>query len=651
MVICQTPTGPPPWLGSIDMSHDLSPHSTPAPDDTPSRAASRRQLLTMAAVGGAGLFAAAPAASASALGHDSGHGPDHGPGKTFRLTVLGTTDLHGNVYNWDYFKNAEYDDAKHNDIGVAKAATLIKAVREERGAQTCVTLDAGDTIQGTPLAYYYAKIDPITGGPRHPMAVAMNAIGYDAAALGNHEFNYGMDILRAFQRQLHHPLLGANAVDWTTGRPVFPPYVLKTVKVRGEKPVTVGIVGLVTPGVAIWDKANVEGKVKFAGIVEQAKVMVPRLKAAGADVVVVACHSGANTSSSYGDALPYPENASTLLAQQVPGIDAILVGHAHLEVPQLVVTNEKTGRPVLLSEPYYWGMRVTVMDLNLTQVRGRWQVTSSAATLLNANTVPEDPHIAALVRSAHNKTLAYVNGVVGSCTEAMSAATSRYEDTAAMDFINLVQAGEVKSALAGTAYEGTPVLSIAAPFNKAAAIPAGDVTVRDVAGLYIYDNTLLGIAFTGAQVQAYLEKSAEYFQRVSSPSQPSPDAVTNAVTPSAPTGTPDYNYDIMGGLDAPLTYDIDISQPVGSRIKNLAYAGVPVAASDPFVVAINNYRQSGGGGFPGVTTAPVAYNRQTEIRQLLIDWVTAHQVVDPPTFASVDWRLVVGSAPVTFATP
>ncbi|MEO7069631.1 MAG: 5'-nucleotidase C-terminal domain-containing protein [Nostocoides sp.] len=616
------------------------------PTDTSSRSASRRQLLTLAAVGGAGLLAA-PAASAAPTGGKSG-GTN---GKSFRLTVLGTADLHGNVYNWDYFKNAEYDDKAHNDIGVAKAATLIKAVREERGAATCLTLDAGDTIQGTPLAYYYAKIDPITRGPIHPMAAAMNAIGYDAACLGNHEFNYGMDILRTFQSQLAHPLLGANAVDWNTGEPVFPPYILKQVKVPGQKPISVGILGLVTPGVAIWDKANVEGKVKFAGIVEQAAVMVPRLKAAGADIVIVSCHSGPNPSSSYGHALPFPENASTQLAQQVPHIDAILVGHAHLEVPQRYVTNDATGKQVLLSEPYYWGMRVTVMDLDLTKVRGQWQVASSAATLLNANTAPEDAGIAALVRDAHTKTLTYVNGVVGRCTQAMSAATSRYEDTAAMDFINLVQAQEVKASLPGTAYEGTPVLSIAAPFNKSAAIPAGEVTVRDVAGLYIYDNTLLGIAFTGAQVRAYLEKSAEYYKQVNSASQPGPEAVTNAVTPAAPNGTPDYNYDIMGGLDAPLTYDIDISQPVGSRIKNLAYAAVTVTASDPFVIAINNYRQSGGGGFPGVTSAPVVYNRQIEIRQMLIDWVSAHQVVDPPSFATVDWRLVVGTTPVTFATP
>ena len=609
-------------------------------DAFPLSAAFRRQLLTMAVVGGAGLFAATDAQAAPVT---SGSRPNG----AFTLTVLGTTDLHGNVYNWNYFNNATYSDSKQNQIGVAKAATLVKQMRAERGADRCLTLDAGDTIQGTPLAYYYAKIEPITSGAKHPMATAMNALGYDAAALGNHEYNYGLDTLRAFESQLDHPLLSANSVDWDTGKPIFTPYVLKRVKVPGDKPVTVGILGLVTPGVAIWDATNVEGKVRFPGIVEQAKVMVPRMKAAGADVVIVSCHSGATTSSSYGDALPYPENASSLLAEQVPDIDAILVGHAHLEIPERKVKNTVTGREVLLSEPLYWGMRVSVMDLDLVRVRGQWTVASSRATLLNANTVPEDPEIAALVRPAHQKVLTYVNSVIGTCTQAMSASTSRYQDTAAMDFINLVQAETVKAALVGTPQAGVPVLSIAAPFNKDAAIPAGQVTVRDVAGLYIFDNTLLGIQFTGAQVKDYLETSAAYFKQVTGTGPFPASAVTNAVTPTAPNGTPDYNYDIMGGLDARLTYDIDISKAPGSRISALQYDGVDVGAGDPFVIAINNYRQSGGGNFPHVKTAPVLYNRTVEIRQLMIDWVTANKVIDPPAFFTVDWRLTSGGTPIT----
>lgn len=577
-------------------------------------------------------------------------GDGHGHGTDFQLTVMGTTDLHGNAVNWDYFKNAEYDDSAHNDVGLAKISTLVTQVRADRGDRNTLLIDAGDTIQGTSLAYYYAKIEPISKRVEHPMATAMNAIGYDAAALGNHEFNYGIPYLRTFEKQLDFPLLAANATNDRNGRPAFTPYVITTVRTPHGKPVKVGILGLTNPGIAIWDKANVEGQMSFGGLVEQAARYVPEMKRKGADVVVVSAHSGADTSSSYGDALPFPENAATLVAEQVPGIDAILVGHAHQEIAERVVTNTATGKPVVLSEPLKWGQRLSVFDIDLSYSRGRWTVQSVDASVLNSNTVPEDPKIVRLLADEQRTVVDYVNGVIGTSTEAMSAATARYEDTAVLDFINHVQAGSVKAELTG-ADADLPVLSIAAPFNKDAAIPQGDVSVRDVAGLYIYDNTLLGIRFTGAQVKAYLEKSAEYFKPALSPGTYPAASLTNAVTPTAPNGTPDYNYDVMGGLDAPLTYDIDLAQPVGSRIVGLAYGGAPVTDTQEFVVAINNYRQSGGGNFPGVTTAPVVYNRQVEIRQLLIDWVSANQVVDPAAFSSTnpDWRLTSGGTPLTVA--
>ena len=634
---------------SLPQSSTQSP-SPSAVDRLVQHESTRRQLLTMAAVGGVGAGAAllaVPGAAQAAQEKGAAPGSGRGPA-AYRLTVLGTTDTHGNVLNWDYFKDATYDDSAHNDIGLARVATLVAAMRKERGAANTLTLDAGDIIQGTPLAYYFAKVDPITGGSVHPMAKAMNAIGYDAAALGNHEFNYGIDTLRKFESQCSFPLLSANTVDWDTGAPAFRPYIIREFRGKNGRPIRVGILGLVTPGVAIWDKANVDGQLKFPGIVEQAKVFVPRLKAAGADIVVVSCHSGATPGSSYGDAIPFPENASTQLAEEVAGIDAILVGHAHLEIPERFVDSKVTaGKKVLLSEPLKWGMRLTVMDLDLEFVKGSWEVSQAHSHLLDANTVPEDPHVAELVRDDHAVVRTYVNSVIGTCTMAMSAETSRFEDTGAMDFINHVQADAVRTAITGTPDEALPMLSIAAPFNRDASIPAGNVTVRDVAGMYIYDNTLLGIRFTGQQVKDYLEFSAAYFQTVTGTGPFAPDDVTNAVSPATHSAIPDYNYDIMSGLDASLAYDIDIAQPVGQRITNLTYDTEPVDPAAQFVVAINNYRQSGGGGFPGVTTAPVVYNAQREIRQLLIDWVTAQGVIDPTTFTVYDWKLVANGQDVT----
>jgi 2',3'-cyclic-nucleotide 2'-phosphodiesterase/3'-nucleotidase len=477
----------------------------------------------------------------------------------------------------------------------------------------------------------------------------MNIIGYDAAAVGNHEFNYGIDTLRAFEDQLDFPLLAANAVDPATKRPVFAPYLLKTVKDGHGRPVRVGILGLTNPGIAIWDKANVEGRMEFPGLVEQAKLFVPKLKAAGADIVVVAAHSGADTSSSYGDALPYPENASSLVAAQVPGIDAILVGHAHREIPERWVTNEKTGKRVLLTEPLMWGMRLSVITFELERDRGGWKVVGLGSQLLDANTVDPDPEVVKALTDQHETVVDYVNSPVGTCTEAMYAARAVVEDVPIIDLINKVQGDVVKAGLAGTPEATLPVLSIAAPFSRTAVFPKGQVSVRDVAGLYVYDNTLLAVKVTGAQVKDYLEYSAQYFKQVSGTGPFTVDDLTNAVTPTAPNGTPDYNYDIVAGLDAPLAYEIDVAQPAGSRIQHLSYAGAPVDPDAEFVLAVNNYRQSGGGGFPAVSTAPVVYNRQQEIRQAIIDWVTAQGVIDPTTFGSVDWKLVSGGKDITIS--
>jgi 2',3'-cyclic-nucleotide 2'-phosphodiesterase/3'-nucleotidase len=209
-----------------------------------------------------------------------------------------------------------------------------------------------------------------------------------------------------------------------------------------------------------------------------------------------------------------------------------------------------------------------------------------------------------------------------------------------------VQATAVKSGLTG-ADASLPVLSIAAPFNRGASFKAGDVTRRDVAGLYIYDNFLFGVRVTGQDVQDYLEYSMRYFKQVPGPGTYAMSEVTNNVTTDAPKGIPDYNFDTVAGLDAALTYDVDIAQPMGSRVLGLAYDGVAVKPDQQFVLAVNNYRQSGGGGFPAVRTAPVVYSNSTDIRQQIIDWVTVHRTIDPTTFASVDWKLVAQGQPIT----
>ncbi|MFI9200889.1 bifunctional metallophosphatase/5'-nucleotidase [Streptomyces sp. NPDC053048] len=598
----------------------------------------RRNFLGRTAVTGAGVALAGAVGTVPAEAASSGAESSGRRKKRYSFTVMGTTDLHGHVFNWDYFTDAEFDDKAHNDVGLAKISTLVDQVRAEKGRRNTLLIDAGDTIQGTQLSYYYAKVDPITGanGPVHPMARAMNAIGYDAAALGNHEFNYGIPTLRKFEEQCDFPLLGANALDAKSLKPAFRPYVIKKVCTPSGRDVRVAVLGLTNPGIAIWDKANVQGKMVFPGLEEQAAKWVPRLRSLGADVVIVSAHSGSSGTSSYGDQLPHIENAAALVAEQVPGIDAILVGHAHTEIPEYRVVNKKTGKQVVLSEPLKWGQRLTLFDFDLVWDRGAWQVESVSAKVLNSNTVAEDRKITRLLSAEHRKVVAYVNQVIGTSTAAMGAAEAPFKDTPVIDFINHVQAETVRAALAGTAYAKLPVLSQASCFSRTAGVPAGKVTIREVAGLYPFENTLEARLLTGAQLRAYLEFSARYYVRTPAGAPVDPAKLTNA------DAIPDYNYDAVSGL----SYEIDIAKAPGSRIMNLSFDGKPLDDSAEFVLAVNNYRASGGGNFPHVAGAKQLWANSDEIRNTIIGWVKARGTVDVGRFASVDWKLTRDGVPV-----
>ncbi|MFF4059326.1 bifunctional metallophosphatase/5'-nucleotidase [Streptomyces sp. NPDC001668] len=589
----------------------------------------KKSAVTGAAVAAAGSVAAGPAQAAE-------HKPVKAP-KTWSFSILGTTDLHSHVFDWDYYLDKAYSDSKGNSVGVARVATLIKQQRAAKGEEHVLLVDAGDIIQGTSLAYYFARVQPITdkGAPKHPMAVAMNHMRYDAAALGNHEFNYGIEVLRKFESQCHFPLLGANALDAKTLKPAFQPYTVKRICVPGAPDIKVGILGLTNPGIALWDKDNVSGKMVFPGLVEQAKKYVPRLRALGCDVVFLTDHSGLDGSSSYGDELPYVENASNLVAQQVPGIDAILVGHTHVEVPSYTVKNDETGEDVLLSEPYCWGYRLSVFDFELELVRGQWKVTKKTAQTLNPNTVDEDPEIKKLLEADHELVVKYVNTAVGTCTQDLSAAESCWKDVPIMDFIHQVQMDTVKAGLS-TSDAALPLISVAAPFSRTADIPAGSVTIKDIAGLYIYDNTLYGKKLTGAQLKDYLEYAAKYYHQV-----PAGTAVDTATLTNANSFW-DYMYDTAAGV----SYDIDIAAAEGSRIKNLSYNGTSVTDDQVFVVAVNNYRANGGSGYPHIAAADIAYSSTNEIRQLMIDYVTSKGTLDPKDFAVTNWKLTQGGTPV-----
>lgn len=562
------------------------------------------------------------------------------------LTVLGTTDVHGHVLNWDYFADAPYDE--DDQLGLSRAATVIADIRAQRGADSVLLLDNGDAIQGTPLTSLAQRDLGKPGWEQHPMAEAYNVLEYDAVNNGNHEFNYGLEVLETYQNQLDAPLLGANVLQAGTTTPAFEPYTIIERQVDGDT-VKVGVLGLVTPGVRIWDKAHVEGVLEFQDVVLAAQQWVPEMKQNGAEVVVALVHAGLDAEGYEWDPADLEENVAQSVAEHVNDIDLVIGGHSHVDIPSRVF-KAPDGDTVLFTQPYYWARSVSEVRLPLAKDAAGASVVSWPATdeeianlvtphygkdTVDSPLITENPVLSA----QHAATVSYVNTVVATNVAEMRTETSRYEDTPILDLIGKVMVDAVAAGLEGTEHADLPVIAQTSPFSRTSVFPEGDLTIKDIAGLYIYDNTLQASLVNGAQLRDYLEFSARFFKQATPEDPWNPETHTNALYPGETRGIPDYNYDALTGVG----YRLDITRPAGERVVDLTYQGAAVADDDEFALAVNNYRRSGGGGFP-VADLPLIWDEQLEIRQLIIDYASEVGVIDQSNFFEPNWSLVTDPA-------
>lgn len=509
------------------------------------------------------------------------------------LIVAATTDIHGRARGWDYYANAP-DTLR----GLSRIANIIDSLRRH-SALLPVVVDAGDAIQGNPLAYVGARVDSTLP---NPVIAAMNVIQYDAAVVGNHEFNYGLPYLKRTLRQADFPFLAANAFT-PSGERVFRNWALST-----RHGIRIAIVGATTPGSMVWDRDNLAGRVVIRDIVPEVQAAVRDAKGAGADVVVVVLHSGLNEISSYDTVTtPIPsENVAARVAHEVPNVDLIVYGHSHKEMADTTIAG------VLLMQPRNWAQSVAVAHIGLEWRNGRWRVRAKRSTLVQAHGHTENPLVLAATAEGHRETIRYASAPIGTTPTAWRADSARVTDTPFADFILEVERKATGAQLASTAV-----------FDRTAKIGPGPVTVAQLSAVYPYDNTLRAIKITGAQLRAYLEQSARYFRKLPNGGY------------AADPQIPGFNYDIVSGVD----YTIDVDRSVGERITRLEYAGRPIAPADTFTMAVNNYRQSGGGGFSMLRDAPVVYDRQQDIRQLLIDEVRSRGTLRTDDYFHSNWRL------------
>ena len=568
-------------------------------------------------------------------------------GQTVDVRILATTDLHTNLVNYDY-----YQDKPVETLGLAKTAVLIEKAKKEN--PNVLLVDNGDTIQGTPLGTYKAIVDPVEKGEQHPMYAALQALGFEAGTLGNHEFNYGLDYLNRVIETAGLPLVNANVLDPATGKFIYQPYKIieKTfTDTQGRlTTVKIGVTGIVPPQILNWDKANLEGKVVVRDSVEAIRDIIPEMRKAGADITLVLSHSGIGD-----DKYEKGEENEGYQIASLPGVDAVVTGHSHAEFPSGNgtgfyekypgvdgVNGKINGTPVTMAGKY--GDHLGVIDLKLNYTDGKWKVTDSKGSIRKVDTKSNvaDKRVIDIAKESHQGTINYVRQQVGTTTAPITSYFALVKDDPSVQIVNNAQLWYAKQELAGTPEANLPILSAAAPFKAGTRgdataytdIPAGPIAIKNVADLYLYDNVTAILKVNGAQLKEWLEMSAGQFNTID-PNNSQPQNLVN-------TDYRTYNFDVIDGV----TYEFDITQPNkydregklanpnASRVRNLKYQGKEIAPNQEFIVVTNNYRSNG--NFPGVREASLNRLLNLENRQAIINYILAVKNINPS--ADQNWH-------------
>ncbi|KZM39742.1 2', 3'-cyclic nucleotide 2'-phosphodiesterase [Marinomonas sp. SBI22] len=594
--------------------------------------------------------------------------------QTVELRVMETTDIHMHIQDYDYYK-----DSQSNSVGLSKVATLIRQARAE--VTNSVLVDNGDLLQGTPLGDYVAKGKVLKFGETHPAFKAMNLLDYDAANIGNHEFNYGLDFLMKSLNGANFPYVVANVYfddgddDASNDQNYFQPYIIKDKEVvdsEGNKQtIKIGYIGFTPPQIMTWDKANLTGKVISKDIVETARKFVPEMKAKGADVVVAIPHSGMYDTPREG----MDEHATYYLAK-VEGIDAIMFGHSHrvfpgdkaLDAYEGVDSEKGTVFGVAATMPGFWGSHLGVVDLTLEKENGKWEVVDGTGSVRaiakregrkSISLVEAAADINNVVEEDHQGTLAYMRKKVGETTSDINSFFALVQDDPSIQVVNQAQTWYVKNIVQGTSFDGLPILSAGAPFKAGGRggadyytdVKKGDIALKNVSDLYIYPNDLKVVKLNGAQIVEWLEFSAGQFNQIDASDSSTTQQLIN-------TGFPTYNFDVIDGIN----YQIDVTQPAryeskgamvsadNHRITNVTFQGKAIDLSQDFLVATNNYRAGGGGHFPNLDGSTIVIDAPDKNRDVVANYLLSQTRISPKADGNWHFADTLANAKVVFKT-
>ena len=517
--------------------------------------------------------------------------PSVRPSDTAHVVIVATTDLHGHATDWDYVAN------QPSVGGISRVATIVDSLKLRYPGQV-VVVDAGDLIQGDPFATYFARVAP---RDPNPVIEAMSITGYDVATPGNHEFDWGLGVMRQAIGGAAFPYVSGNIYTLPGDTLLFKPYV-----VLNRRGVRIGITGFTTPGAALWNRDKLQGKVRLDRIPDAAaRVMEPLRRES--DLVVALVHSGMSGTASYDTAGVGGEHEAVWLAGLPVRPDLVVVGHSHREMRDAVVGG------VHFVQPRPFGGSVSITHVDLVQVDQRWKPIRIRAELASTARTAPSTRLAQRLAPSHEAVLKWADLALGEAAGPMRAASARLEPTPILDFVNAVQ-------LKRTGAD----LSAASTFDLRAGFDSGTIRMRQLVALYPFDNTLRAVRISGTQLKEYLEHSARYYRT---------DPVGRV---SLNDSMPGYDYDVIAGV----RYDIDLRRPPGDRIRNLSFRRRPVVRNDSFTLALNSHRQTGAGGYSMLRGAPVVYDQGENIRELLIDEIRSRKVIDPAGYAGRDWRIV-----------
>lgn len=517
------------------------------------------------------------------------------------LQILFTSDIHNKFYPYDYAVNSE-----SNNGSLAQLSTIIKKLRAEN--KNTILVDVGDTIQGN-SSELFIKDDVL------PMIKGFNKIGYDFWSYGNHEFNYGVDVLKNAIDKSNAKVLNGNVFD--SNQKLVADSAYEIVEFGDIK---LGIIGMVTPNIVKWDSENLKGyDVKDPG--EETKKIVNEIKDK-VDVIVLAAHMGENNEYDV-------KNSGVVdIANLVPEIDVILAAHEHKLVEERLVND------VLIAENKSAGQTLIQVLISLKKGSdGKYKITNKTTNVFNAADYEPDKEILELLKEQDQIAKESANTIIGKLigdslipeNEIDKIAQAQLEDSRLINLINEVQLYYSKADISSTAL-----------FNLNATYPKSELKKSDVSLIYPYDNTLYVLEMTGKQLKTYMEWSASYYNTYK------PGDLTISFNEKIPS----FNYDMFDGIK----YEVNVANEVGNRIQNLTKLdGTPIKDTDKFKVAVNNYRATSQLTAPGVIFEENDMPKIVEIdaagdlggvRELIVDYISNVKKGEINPSTTKNWRIV-----------